>query len=677
MKLPSFLKPISIHNSVGLLLACLITAGMGWRFVTSSHDDLLRQHAERGAIMQAMAVADMVAQVTHPDAPVDAVEAIVTILDEWSLTHFEVDMMRVVRLKGARMLASTRLEDSATKELPRRLQKDEKWMFDLGHELRAAVETNREEGVNRKREIEITYLRDGLVRISAPYMHDFDVKGFVQIEAFLSIPGQDKSLLPAIMLAFAPALIFLILTQTPLFKRKEVAAASTKFVWKPLLVAIILLATGFSIFSKLTLEEYGLKRAQNERLLGGDLLSQREETKGILGLFDIESTYKGNRAFGLARLYIRTPELDPENEAHSIANTHGEVDIDTIAALEQEETGILREWLMGAASLGLITMLFFGFGNAMRTWITLVAHRSAYLYISPAIISMILLVFIPFGYGITMSFTDANIFNTGKSPLDIWIGLENYKSILGDFNVISWTDEGIEINYSSFYWTLYITVCWTIFNVIVGVSFGLILALALNTSDLAFRPIYRVLLILPWAMPNYITALIWKGMFHQQFGVINQLIQAIGMEPVAWFDTVFTSFMTGLVTNGWLSFPFMMVVCLGALQSIDQSMYEAARVEGASRWQQFRYVTMPSLKPTLVPAIILSVVWTFNMFNVIYLVSGGEPGGSNEILVTEAFKIAFEKYRYGYAAAYSVVIFIILLAYGVFQNKMSKASEGI
>jgi arabinogalactan oligomer/maltooligosaccharide transport system permease protein len=118
-----------------------------------------------------------------------------------------------------------------------------------------------------------------------------------------------------------------------------------------------------------------------------------------------------------------------------------------------------------------------------------------------------------------------------------------------------------------------------------------------------------------------------------------------------------------------------MVVSLGALQSISADLYEAARVDGASRWQQFKAITLPSLRPALVPAVIISVVWTFNMFNIIYLVTGGEPSSSTEILVTQAYKFAFERYRYGYAAAYSTVIFGILLVYGVIQNRVSKATE--
>jgi arabinogalactan oligomer/maltooligosaccharide transport system permease protein len=329
---------------------------------------------------------------------------------------------------------------------------------------------------------------------------------------------------------------------------------------------------------------------------------------------------------------------------------------------------------VSALALGLL--LFGGLGGAARAWRALVTHRQAYLYILPAMVGMILLVFFPFFYGIAISFTSQTIYTTSKPLTEIWVGVENYASILGDLDVVRRTaDGGIAFNYQNFYWTLLFTVVWTVTNVTFGVTVGLVLALILNTKGLALRPIYRVLLILPWAVPNYITALVWKGMFHQQFGVVNQVIQAFGGTAIAWYDEPFTSFMTVLATNGWLSFPFMMVVSLGALQSIPADIYEAARVDGATRWQQFRAITLPSLKPALVPAVILSVVWTFNMFNIIYLVSAGEPGGSTEILVTQAYKYAFERYRYGYAAAYSTIIFGILLVYGTIQNKISKGTE--
>jgi arabinogalactan oligomer/maltooligosaccharide transport system permease protein len=210
--------------------------------------------------------------------------------------------------------------------------------------------------------------------------------------------------------------------------------------------------------------------------------------------------------------------------------------------------------------------------------------------------------------------------------------------------------------------------------VLLAVGLALLLALALE-KPIFGRSWFRVLLILPWAIPNYITALVWKGMFHPQFGVINQALQIFGVAPVAWFDSIAASFFTGLVTNVWLSIPFMMIVILGGLQAIPKELYEAARVEGAGRWFQFKSITLPLLKPVLIPAIILSVVWTFNMFNVIYLVSDGAPAGANDILITKAFRIGFEKYQYAYAAAYSMVILALLFCYALWQTRISKTME--
>jgi arabinogalactan oligomer/maltooligosaccharide transport system permease protein len=352
----------------------------------------------------------------------------------------------------------------------------------------------------------------------------------------------------------------------------------------------------------------------------------------------------------------------------------------TADALDSAHRQASRFAIRGAIGIALLCLALLGFvgvGAAQATVGALVRHRTAYLYTMPAMLGMTLLVFFPFLYGITLSFTDSNLYNTNQSIAETWVGLDNYSEVLSGFQIVRRTDAGWAFNYASFYWTLFFTIVWTITNVTIGVTLGLLLALVLNTKGLALRPMYRVLLILPWAVPTYITALTWRGMFHQQFGVINQLLQIFGMPAVSWYDKPFTSFLTALTTNGWLSFPFMMVVSLGALQSIPAELYEAAHVDGATRWQQFRAITLPSLKPALVPAIILSVVWTFNQFNVIYLVTGGEPAGSTEILITEAYKIAFEKYRYGYAAAYSTVIFAILLAYGVLQNRLTRATEDI
>ncbi len=301
-----------------------------------------------------------------------------------------------------------------------------------------------------------------------------------------------------------------------------------------------------------------------------------------------------------------------------------------------------------------------------RVATTIREHLGAYLYVTPAMAGMLLLVFAPFTVGIALSFFR----HTGGGNY-LFVGLQNFRDILSS-QLYPFPHP------LNFYFTLLVTILWTVLNVGLHVILGLALALLLKNPLLRMKEVYRVLLILPWAIPNYITALIWKGMFHQQFGAINALLTSFGMEGVSWFSSASTAFTANLVTNTWLGFPFMMVVSLGALQSIPADLYEAADVDGANRWQKFRYITLPLLKPALFPAIILGCIWTFNMFNIIYLVSGGEPGGATDILITEAYRWAFQRgERYGYAAAYSTIIFLILLVYSLTTNRLTRATEGV
>ena len=198
------------------------------------------------------------------------------------------------------------------------------------------------------------------------------------------------------------------------------------------------------------------------------------------------------------------------------------------------------------------------------------------------------------------------------------------------------------------------------------------MAMILREPWIKMRALYRVLLILPWAVPNYITALIWKGMFHRQFGAVNALLESVGVEGISWFSQFSTAFCANLITNTWLGFPFMMVVTLGALQSIPRDLEQAAEIDGASGWQRFWHITLPLLKPALLPAVILGSVWTFNMFNIIYLVSAGEPDSATDILISDAYRWAFSRgSRYGYASAYAVLIFFILLGYSKIGNKIA------
>jgi len=289
-------------------------------------------------------------------------------------------------------------------------------------------------------------------------------------------------------------------------------------------------------------------------------------------------------------------------------------------------------------------------GRARRRG-TLAAARSqssAYAYLAPAAVAMIVLVFVPFavGAGMSLFWHDAGHWT--------FIGLRNFGDILASRDAPI-TDP------LSFYFTLAVTALWTVANVALHVIIGVTLALLLRDPFLKLRGVYRVLLIVPWAVPNYITALIWKGMFQRQFGAINGLLAWVGLHTISWFSRFWTAFAANVATNVWLGFPFMMVVTLGALSRIPKELEEAAALDGATRWQRFRHVILPLLKPALLPSVLLGAVWTFNMFNIIFLVSGGEPDGATEILVSQAYRWAFTRgHRYGYAAAYAVLIFAVL-----------------
>jgi len=320
--------------------------------------------------------------------------------------------------------------------------------------------------------------------------------------------------------------------------------------------------------------------------------------------------------------------------------------------------------LMGLGLLGMAMAVVQRFRDAgFRREVR--ASLPAYAYVTHAVLVVLALVVFPLAAGALTSLF------AGTRDAPRYVGLANYVGIL--------TARGGDLlGHGSVYLTLLVTILWTVVNVFFHVSIGLVLGLALSRPFLRLRAVYRVLLILPWAVPSYVTALAWKGMFQRQFGAVNALLRLLGAEPVSWFSHFSTAFAANVATNVWLGFPFMMVVVMGALTSIPKDVLEAAEVDGATRWQRFRLVTLPLLTPVLLPAVVLGAVWTFNMFNVVFLVSGGEPDGTTDILVSEAYRWAFTRdNQYGYAAAYAVLIFLLLAGGSrLFGRKLTSENEG-
>ena len=300
-------------------------------------------------------------------------------------------------------------------------------------------------------------------------------------------------------------------------------------------------------------------------------------------------------------------------------------------------------------------------------------NRLAYLFVLPSIVCIFAVVVFPFFYNIVLSLSNMSLANFRDWQI---VGLQNYHEVLADPKI----------------WLVLVkTIVWTVVNVAFHVGLGVLLAVVLN-GPIRGKTLYRILLILPWAVPAYITALTWRGMFDYEYGAANLILTEIARFPLAawllqllsltppvnWLGDVTHAFQACIVANVWLGFPFMMVIALGGMQGIPHELYEAARIDRASRLQQFWHITLPLLKPVLLPAVTLGTIWTFNNLNVIWLVSnGGEPQDSTHILVSYVYKAVFNLYRYGKGAALSMLIFFMLLAFSVLFLKRTRATESV
>jgi len=271
-----------------------------------------------------------------------------------------------------------------------------------------------------------------------------------------------------------------------------------------------------------------------------------------------------------------------------------------------------------------------------------------YMLMIAAIFGISLLIIYPISYEIRLAFTNMSLRHFRTYTLSWAQGLKNLKLIF---------TEPILKNVK-FFSLLSRTLLWTGVNVVFHLAGGLGLALLLN-RPMRGRGIYRALLVFPWAIPQIIAVLAWKGEFHFEYGFVNIMLRNLGMQPIQWMISPFWNFVAACITNIWLGIPFMMIIILGGLQSIPLEFYDAAEIDGASRWNQFRTITLPLLKPVLTPAIVLGIIWTFNNFNVPYMINANELE-STDILVTGLFRAAFEYHRYGFSAAFAMVIFIVL-----------------
>ena len=229
------------------------------------------------------------------------------------------------------------------------------------------------------------------------------------------------------------------------------------------------------------------------------------------------------------------------------------------------------------------------------------------------------------------------------------------------------------------------TVVFSGLTIVFAAGLGLLLAVLLNWDALPFKGAYRLVLFLPYAVPGFISILVFKGLFNQNLGEINLILNGLfGIRP-AWFSDPLLAKTMLLIVNVWLGFPYMMVLCSGLIKSIPADLYEASAVVGASPWANFRYITLPLILKPLTPLLISAFAFNFNNFVLISLLTGGRPdqldttlpAGTTDILVSYTWRIAFgdSGQQFGLASAISTVIFLIVAAITLLQLRFTKLAE--
>jgi arabinogalactan oligomer/maltooligosaccharide transport system permease protein len=328
-------------------------------------------------------------------------------------------------------------------------------------------------------------------------------------------------------------------------------------------------------------------------------------------------------------------------------------------------------------------------GATMRRdswWRRTATGRTAYLFLLPALLVMAIITFYPLVFQVWMAFTDFQLKNlrvTGPAPN--YVGLQNF------FDIFNGKLAAIVANFD-FLRILTFNIVWAFVNVVVHVVLGVAIALVLNVQGLRFRRLWRAIYILPVAVPPIIVATVWRNMFDAQYGAVNQLINAtVGvlfhLPPFTldWLNApnpiiaagplvLPLAFFALLTANIWLGWPLNSVVATGALQSVPKDLYEAAEIDGAGWWMQFKTVTLTYLRPAMLPYAIYGFVITFNLFNLSYFMSGGGPFGQTELLVTTSYRLVAQQHLYGVAAAFSIFQFLILLILTLATNRLARAT---
>lgn len=277
-----------------------------------------------------------------------------------------------------------------------------------------------------------------------------------------------------------------------------------------------------------------------------------------------------------------------------------------------------------------------------------------YLYVAPALAVMAIVIAFPLGYTVYVSFFKTTARNTrGLFPsLDAYTGLDNYRDILTDANF--W-----EITRNTFYWTIGST------SLAFVLGFG---AALIVQREFIGRGIIRGILLIPYVISAVTAAYLWRWIYHSDYGLLSGILIDWGIidRPLILLDNIDRVMPAVILANVWKEFPFVMIMLLAGLQTVPEQLQRAARVDGANAWNRFWHVTVPHLRGVILITTLLLFVVNLNSFTLVYVMTGGGPVDASQLWITEIYSIAFQSYRFGYASAFSVILFIVMLSFGYF-----------
>ncbi|WP_257981302.1 carbohydrate ABC transporter permease [Aeromonas salmonicida] len=299
----------------------------------------------------------------------------------------------------------------------------------------------------------------------------------------------------------------------------------------------------------------------------------------------------------------------------------------------------------------------------------LLSEGFPYLMITPGFILLVFVVVFPIIFGFSIAFTNYDLYHTPPAKLVDWVGLKNFFNI---FRLDLWRSTLLDV--------LQWTVIWTLIATTLQCSVGVLLAILVNQKDLRFKALIRTILILPWAVPGFVTILVFAGMFNETFGVINNgILASLGIEPKQWMTDPFWTKTALILMQTWLGFPFVFAMTTGVLQAIPDDLYEAATIDGASTWHKLTTITLPLVLYSIAPILITQYTFNFNNFNIIYLFNNGGPAvigsnaGGTDILVSWIYKLTMSSSQYSIAASITILLSIFVVGIALWQFRATNS----